>query len=37
MIQLREEASPLALRGLTVAYGDVPVLWNVTWRAALAA
>ena len=26
-------APPLEIRGLTVAYGDRPVLWDVTWAA----
>jgi len=33
MIQQRHDASPFELRGLSVAYADVPVLWNVSYTA----
>jgi len=33
MIQQRHDASPFELRGLSVAYADVPVLWNVSFTA----
>lgn len=33
MIQQRHDASPFALSGLSVAYADVPVLWNVSFTA----
>jgi manganese/zinc/iron transport system ATP- binding protein len=33
MIQQRHDASPFELSGLSVAYADVPVLWNVSYTA----
>jgi len=33
MIRQRHDTHPLELRGLTVAYADVPVLWNISWAA----
>jgi manganese/zinc/iron transport system ATP- binding protein len=33
MIQQRHDASPFEVHGLSVAYADVPVLWNVSFTA----
>lgn len=33
MIRQRNDACPLELRGLSVAYADVPVLWDINWAA----